>query len=103
MPTSQLARRHLIGAPAAHGIPVRTAVADHHAADQGADALHNAGGLGTRGARITDATASATTTALDHPPGNLQTLAVSREVDTIGHHDHLPEGKTDVAEGVAAH
>eukprot|EP00959_Pyramimonas_sp_CCMP1952_P019501 411968-Pyramimonas_sp.AAC.1 len=104
MPASQLVRRHLIGAPAVRGIPVRTAVADHHPADQGAGALHNAGGVGMRGARITDVTANANATALDHPPGNSQTLEVSREDDTIDHPDHLPEAETDVvAEDAAAH
>eukprot|EP00959_Pyramimonas_sp_CCMP1952_P220593 4612340-Pyramimonas_sp.AAC.1 len=29
-------------------------------------------------------------------------LAVSREVDAIDHHDHVPEEETDVAEDVAA-
>eukprot|EP00959_Pyramimonas_sp_CCMP1952_P123984 2592138-Pyramimonas_sp.AAC.1 len=103
MPTLLLVRRHLKGAPAVRGIPVRTAVADHHLADLEADALHNAGGFGMRGARVTDVTTNANATALDHPPGDSQTLEARREVDTIDHHDHPPEAETDVAEDVAAH
>eukprot|EP00959_Pyramimonas_sp_CCMP1952_P160942 3365421-Pyramimonas_sp.AAC.1 len=87
-----------MGAPAAHGLPARTAVADRHPAAQGADALHNAGGSGMRGAHTTDATTNANTAGLDQPPGNLPTLAVSREVEMIDHHDHLPEEETDVVE-----
>eukprot|EP00959_Pyramimonas_sp_CCMP1952_P147018 3077218-Pyramimonas_sp.AAC.1 len=68
MPTSQLVRRHQIGAPAARGLPVRTAVADHRPADQGADAFRNAGGYGMRGAHTTDVTTTANTTDPDHPP-----------------------------------